>query len=297
MDRLFTSGSASYRGRLRQIFAHAEAEGYAVPSFNYNELWELVAIVKAAHAERAPALVAASAYRLLGIDVMAALGRVAMERQMGVFCHLDHAAQVEECIAAVDAGFASVMIDGSALSLDQNIALTRQVVDYAHSRNVFVEGELGRIGGQEDGMNVASEALARTEGVVRFVRETGVDSLAIAIGNVHGFYKAAPALDFELVGAVKRAVPVPPCKTSGTGIPAEGLQRTIRLGMRKVNIGTILHRTYVQGLEVELQRDPSTTDIAGLFAAASEPIVEVVRNYIRLCGASGRLPALFGEIR
>lgn len=289
----------SYRERLRRIYAHAEVAGYAVPAFNYNDLLELVAIVEAGRAEQAPVLVAASAsaYRVFGIDVMGALGRSAMGRHAGVFCHLDHARQAEEGITAVDAGFASVMIDGSALPLEENIALTRRVVAYAHPRGVFVEGELGRIGGQEDEAAAIQGALVRVEDVARFVEATDVDSLAIAIGNAHGFYKAEPELDFERLVEVKRTVPVPLVLHGGTGLPEGDLQCAIRLGMRKVNIGTLLHQTYLQALRAGLERDPTTTDVTGLLSSASAPVVEVVRACIRVCGASSQLLALSGEHR
>jgi ketose-bisphosphate aldolase len=288
----------SYRDRLQCVFAHAEARGYAVPAFNYSDPWELRAIVRAAETERAPVLAAASvgAYRVLGIKVMAALGRVAMEQHMGVFSHLDHARRAEECIAAVDAGFASVMIDGSALPLDENIALTHQVVAYAHPRGVFVEGELGRIGGREDDIAVAAAALVRVEEVTRFVEETGVDALAIGIGNAHGFYRAEPQLDFDRLAEVRRVASVPLVLHGGTGIPDEDLRRVIQLGMRKVNIGTLLHYTYVQGLRAELKSNPSTKDLAGLLSVASEPIVAVLRPYLMICGASGQLPVFLEEV-
>jgi ketose-bisphosphate aldolase len=278
------------RQLIKSLFAHAEALEFAVPAFNYNDLWELEAIVQAAKAETAPVLVAASAsaYRVLGIEMMAAIGRAAMAQQASVFCHLDHARKVEECKAAVDAGFSSVMIDGSPLPFDKNISITRQVVEYAHARGIFVEGELGRIGGREDEAITSGQSLVQIEEVIRFITETGVDSLAIAIGNAHGFYKAAPQLDFDRLQQVKGLTSIPLVLHGGTGIPKEDLKKAIRLGIRKVNIGTNVHFHYTQGLRAALEQNPETTDIPRLFTSAIVPVVEAVREAIRACGASGK---------
>ena len=164
-------------------------------------------------------LVAASAvaYRTSGVEMMAALDRAAMAKQNGVFSHLDHAQKVEDCRNAVDAGFASIMIDGSALPIEENIAFTRQVVEYAHAHGRFVEGELGCIGGREAVVS-ASQSLVQVEDVVSFINETGIDLLAIAIGNAHGFYKKLPQLDFKRLQQVNKLNPIPLVLHSGTGI-------------------------------------------------------------------------------
>jgi fructose-bisphosphate aldolase class II len=284
------------RQLIKSLYAHAESLEFALPAFNYNDLWELEAIVQAAKAETAPVFAAASAlaYRTLGIEMMAAIGRAAMAQHAGVFCHLDHARKLEECRAAVDAGFASVMIDGSALPFDENIWITRQVVEYAHARGKFVEGELGRLGGREVEAGNSGQSLVQVEEVVRFITETGVDSLAIAIGNAHGFYKAAPQLDFDRLQQVKGLTSIPLVLHGGTGIPQEELMKAIRLGIRKVNFGTIVHYHYAQGLRAALEQNPETTDIVHLFTSAIAPVVEAVREAIRACGASGKVKFLQG---
>jgi len=283
-----------YRQLIKNLFTQAESLEFALPAFNYNDQWELEAIIQAAKAENAPVLIAASAaaYRALGVEMMEVLGRMAMRQQAAVFSHLDHARQFEECKAAVDAGFASIMIDGSSLPFEENISITRQVVDYAHAHGVFVEGELGRIGGWGDETDHPDQLLVQVEEVVRFIVDTGVDSLAIAIGNAHGFYQAAPQLDFDLLRQVKALTSIPLVLHGGTGILQEDLKKVIRLGIRKVNIGTMIHYRYTQGLKAVLEKNPETTDVIHLFSSAIIPVVDTIREAIRACNASGRAKLL-----
>ncbi|MEA4910175.1 MAG: class II fructose-bisphosphate aldolase [Chloroflexi bacterium] len=283
----------NYHDRLSAYYQHARANGYAIPAFNFNDMWQLLAIQRAAQQEKAPVLAAAtgSVIKAIGMGITAAMGRWGMEDQPGFFLHLDHSKKVEECQAAVDAGFASVMIDGSALPLEENIAMTRAVVAYAHPRGVFVEGELGRLGGREEDVS-GGAALVQIEDVQRYVNETGVDSLAVAIGNAHGFYKAAPVLDFKRLEEVGQVVSIPLVLHGGTGIPEDQLRQAIRLGMNKVNVGTLLHHAYLQGLRTALNEAPDSYDVKAAFGQAIQPVIAVVCQSIHRVGANGRLEGL-----
>ena len=178
------------------------------------------------------------------VDLVASLAKRA---GVPVVLHLDHGKDPEVVSAALDAGFRSVMFDGSELPLDENIRLTREMVELAHARGATIEGELGQFG-QEQGAGGDAGALTDPSEAGRFVRETGVDFLAPAVGNAHGFYKLPPKLRFDLIEAIAAEANVPLSLHGGTGIPLADVARAGRLGMRKMNIATQLHRDFSEAV-------------------------------------------------
>lgn len=161
--------------------------------------------------------------------------------------HLDHATDITDCYRAIDAGFTSVMYDGTLVDFDTNMDHTKKVVSYAHKRGVTVEAELGKVGGAEASEHNDAGYKTKPEDVAVFVEKTKVDCLAVAIGNAHGFYKLEPKLDFQLLKKIKEVTDIPLVLHGGTGIPVEDLRKAIGLGIRKINFFTEIDRAYVKG--------------------------------------------------
>lgn len=277
---------------LRELLSKADEDGYAIPSFNYSDIWDFKAIVEAAEEERAPIMIASNPLVVaeLGPQICAGFATPAMElASIPLIHHLDHSFTAEMCETCMDCGYPSVMIDGSKLGLEENIAMVKRVTAYAKTRDVHVEAEIGKIKGKGiEGDFEGGDFLAAVEDAVALVKATGVDSLAVGIGSAHGFYQGKPELNFERLEEINRAVDVPLVLHGGTGIPREDVQRAIRAGINKVNVGTIIHCTYMNTLHKELDRageNPYTLDV---MKAAREPIKAVVKMWIRTCMADGK---------
>lgn len=208
---------------INHVLQTADREGYAVPAFNYSDIWELEGIVEAAAEERATVYIASNmrVAETVGLPYLGAMGRTAYEQTGGhIINHLDHSSSVELCKQAVDCGYMSVMIDASMCPLEENIAKTREVVEYAHKYGVVVEAEIGRILGRNvEGTYEGDEYLVQVADAVRMAEETGVDSLAVGIGTAHGFYKEAPRINIQRLVEVNAAVAIPLVLHGGTGVP------------------------------------------------------------------------------
>ena len=281
--------------QVREILARADAEGFAVPAFNYSDIWDFLAIVEAAEELAAPIFISSNQMVVtdIGIDVCGAFGAAAMKKAgVPVFHHLDHCRSVELCLAAVDNHYPSVMIDASMLPLDTNIAAVKQVVTYAHSRGVHVEAEVGRIrGAGYEGGHSGNDYLAQVHEAVRLVSETGVDSLAVGIGTAHGFYEGKPEIHFDRLAEIKSEVKAPLVLHGGTGIPAEDIRRAIKEGISKVNVGTIIHCTYMNTVRAELISRGENAYTLDVMKPARAAVREVVKAWIRTCMADGKARA------
>lgn len=275
------------------LLKDAAAEGYAVGAFNCNNMEIVQAIVTAAEAEKAPVILQASqgAIKYAGVDYIAAMVRVAARRaRVPVALHLDHGTSFDQVVCCLVAGFTSVMIDGSHLPLEQNIALTRQVVSVARPVGASVEAELGRIGGVEDDIAVDErEAFFTDPGEARyFVEQTGVDSLAVAIGTAHGRYKGRPQLDFARLARIREQVSVPLVLHGASGVPDDDLKEAIRLGVRKINIDTNIREAFVEAIRRRLAEDPREIDPRKILGPARDAAVETIREKMRVFGCSGK---------
>jgi len=253
---------------LGSTLREKRSTGTAIPAFNYSCLWDLLAIANVADRTGTPVMVAANPHvaQAIGVDLCTAMvSSLSRRSRVLLFDHLDHSTSVELCVRAIDTGFPSVMIDGSACSLDENVRLTDEVVRYAHPRGVVVEAEIGRIlgrGVEADGGD--GVFLADIDEAVELVERTGVDSLAVGIGTAHGLYKGTPQLRFDLLEEIASRVAVPLVLHGGTGIPDEDIRTAIRLGISKVNVGTMIHLSYMHGMKRELNDadpNPYTIDI------------------------------------
>ena len=267
---------------LRSLLVEYRALGKAIPAFNYSDVWDLKAIIQAVSLHGIPVMVATNPLvaKCLGIELCQSMVEsMRAHVDFPVFNHLDHSTSVELCFDAIDAGYDSVMIDGSALPLDENIDMVSQVVARAHGKDIFVEAELGRIKGHgiESSVSDDDDYLAKVEDVATLVQRTGVDAVAVGIGTAHGFYQGAPKLHFGRLQEISDAVPVPLVLHGGTGIPDGDIKHAIRLGITKVNIGTIIHTTYMTSLLEALQdagENPYTLDILEKTLPHIEKIVD-----------------------
>lgn len=278
---------------MKEMLQQAREHQYAVGQFNVNGLSWVHAILDAAQAEQAPVIVAASD-RLIdflgGYRTIATLVRVLVEEKgitVPVALHLDHGKSVDSCLHAIDAGFTSVMFDGSHGPIDQNIKQTRQVVEYAAPHGISVEAEVGTVGGIEDGL-IGGIQYADLHECVRIVEETGIDALAAALGSVHGKYIGEPKLGFTEMEAISQAIGIPLVLHGASGIPLHQLTRAIELGHAKVNINTESVTAWSLQLRQTLADHPDTTEPRTILTPARQAIEDSVRAKIREFRSSGK---------
>jgi len=238
---------------LKNLMATAAAARVCLPALDIGggQPDFLQGILAACEAARCPAvlLVWAPGATYVGLDACVDLvASFARRASVPVVLHLDHGKDAETVSRALDLGFASVMFDGSEHPLDENIRLTRVMAELAHARGATIEGELGSFG-QEQADAAGDSHLADPEQAGRFVAETGVDLLAPAVGNAHGFYKAPPRLRFDLIERIAAVTGVPLSLHGGTGIPFADVRRAGELGMRKINIASQLHRDFSEAIQ------------------------------------------------
>jgi fructose-bisphosphate aldolase class II len=299
----------------KELLLAAKRGAYAVGAFNIQNLESLLAVVEAAVEEKSPVIVAVtpSAIKYGGLKYLTALVKVAAENApVSMSLHLDHGEDVETVRKCLEAGFTSVMIDGSHLPFEENVALTRRVVEMAHPMGVSVEGELGRLTGVEEKTVEEREAvLTDPDEAEEFVKRTGVDALAVSIGTSHGAYKfkGEPKLDFERLRLIREKVDVPLVLhgassvpqwiiekatkygaelTGAKGIPEDHVKRAISLGITKINIDTDLRLAFTATVREVLANQPKEFDPRKILGPAKEAMKEVVKAKMRLFGSSGK---------
>lgn len=273
----------------REMLLDAQRNHYALGAFNVENMEMMQAVIAAAEAERLPVILQTtpSTLKYASTAVYAAMAEaMAAKATVPVAMHLDHGTGFALCQQGAADGYTSLMIDGSKLSLEENIALTRQVVELAAgcAHAPSVEAELGRLGGKEDDLEVkeGEDLSTDPEEAVRFVTETGVDSLAVAIGTAHGFYKGTPKLDFARLAELRDAVSVPLVLHGSSGVPDEDVRRAITLGVCKVNFATELRVAYTEGVRRVLE-DTAVYDPKKYGEAGREAVVALVRHRMRIC--------------
>lgn len=278
---------------LKDLLKQADDGGYAIPAFNYSDVWEMEAIIKAAEALHSPVMIATNAavVETHGVEYLAKQGAAAADQAtVPVINHLDHCFKPEICEAAIRAGYPSVMIDQSHCELEHNIAVTKHIVEMAAPLDVAVEGEIGRIKGKSvEGTYNGDDFLVDVPSAVKMARETGVTSLAIGIGNAHGFYTETPKLNFRRLQEVNEAISTPLVLHGGTGISPEDIQKAIRLGINKVNVGTLLHYCYVTKLRSILKENPDTYNVISVMTPVLEEITQTVKACIRMCMSDNKI--------
>ena len=250
---------------FNEMLQKAKEGHYAVPQFNINNLEWTKYILEKCNELKIPVILGVSegaAKYMGGFLVVSSMVKTMIESlkiEIPVCIHLDHGSSFESCKSAIDAGFTSVMIDGSKHELKENIEITKAVVDYAHERGISVEAEVGHIGGTED--NVSSSILNATlEDCVELYKNTGIDSLAPALGSVHGFYKGEPNLDFKTMQEINNTLPIPLVLHGGTGIPEDKIKQAISCGISKININTDLQVVWSKAVREFLNEDEKVYD-------------------------------------
>ncbi|MDY0303489.1 MAG: class II fructose-bisphosphate aldolase [Sphaerochaeta sp.] len=279
---------------LKYALERAKEGNYAVGAFNFFNLENLKGVIEAASLTKSPVIAMASvgAMKIMGEKlVVAATRAISEEYGTEVVLHLDHATDYDMICRCIDNGFTSVMIDASQKSFEENVQITRKVVDYARKYGVSVEAELGHVGGVEDHIKVDERSALFTvpnEAKV-FVEETGIDALAVAVGTVHGFYKSEPKIDFDRIAAIRKLTDLPLVLHGGTGVSDVDLRRAIEAGITKINVGTELK---VHGLfDVMKAGSNASTDseprtISKMMIAACS---QIVQNKIKVFGSEGKL--------
>lgn len=299
----------------KEILNSAMAGNYAVGAFNIHNLESLQAVVTAAQEEKSPVIVAVtpSAIKYAGLFYLTKIVQTAAQlMSLPMSLHLDHGKDIETVRKCVNVGFTSVMIDGSHLNFEENIALTSKVVRLAHSKDVAVEAELGRLAKVEEASVEEKEAiLTDPEAAKEFVERTDVDALAVAIGTSHGAYKfkGEPKLDFKRLTKIKEKTGIPlvlhgassvpawiiakatkyGAQLAGAkGIPNESIKQAIKLGITKINIDTDLRLTFTATVREVLATSPSQFDPRKILGPAREAMKEIVKSKMRLFGSSGK---------
>ena len=270
----------------RPLLAAATRAGKAVAALNFYNAETLIAHVRAAKATNESIILQTteSTINYLGLEMIVGMATVAADQlQQPVALHLDHGGSYELAARCIENGYTSVMIYGSKMSFADNCALTRRVVELAHSAGVSVEGELGHVGQNNDPAAAATRFLTEARDAVRFVNETNVDALAVAIGTAHGFYKGEVELDFDRLQEIHAAIPNTPLVLhGGSGVSADLLQESIACGIRKVNFGTELKNAFTKAIKRSLSSSDDI-DLRRTFAPAIAAVEEISRSKIRIC--------------
>lgn len=294
-----------------EMFRKAYEGGYAIGAFNVNNMEIIQGITEAAKEVNSPLIlqVSAGARKYANHTYLYKLVEAAVEETgLPIALHLDHGEDFEICKACIDGGFTSVMVDGSKHSFEDNIALTRKVVDYAHQHGVVVEGELGRLAGIEDDVNVSAEDSSYTDPnqVEEFVKATGVDSLAIAIGTSHGAFKfkpgTKPQLRFDILEEISRRLPGFPIVLHGAssvvpqyvdminanggqlqdaiGVPEDQLRQAAGMAVCKINIDSDLRLAMTAGVRQQIMADPAGFDPRGYLKVGRQCVHDLVKDKI-----------------
>ncbi len=277
----------------KELLLDAQKNGYAVGAFNINNMEIIQAIVEAAEETNSPVILQASqgGIKYAGIEYIAELGKLAARKaKVPVALHLDHGTDFDQVMLCIRHGFSSVMIDGSRFALEENIAYTKKVIEVAKAVGVSVEAELGKIGGTEDHITVSEKDATFTspDEALRFVNETDVDFLAIAVGTAHGVYKGEPKLDFDRIKAISDIISVPLVLHGSSGVPEEALKKAISLGISKINIDTDIRIAFANGVKEFLKNNPDNFDPRKILGPAKAQMKEIIKAKMEIFGSVNR---------
>jgi len=273
------------------MLCKAQQERYAIGAFNIENMEMAQAVLEVAQQEKAPVILQTTPSTLCYAppEVFVGIVKGLMKAvTVPVALHLDHGNSLELLDNVLSAGFSSVMFDGSALPLKENIEMTSRAVRIAEPYRVSVEAELGRVGGKEDSLDVKADNKTDPQEALWFTEKTCVDSLAVGIGTVHGFYRGVPALDKQLLGKIRSMLEVPLVLHGASGLPDADVRDCIALGVCKVNFATELRAAYTDGVKETLYRQPDLFDPKIIGDAGKTHVRELVRKKIRLCGCAGK---------
>jgi fructose-bisphosphate aldolase class II len=299
----------------KDLMVPARKNGYAIAAFNIQNLESMKAVVEAATEEKSPAImqITPSVLKYANLEYITGLAKIAAQTApVPLTIHLDHGEDYDTAIKCVNAGFSSVMIDGSFLSFNENIAVTKKVVEVAHAKGVSVEAELGKLAGVEERSVEEKEAiLTDPQNAVEFVAKTGVDTLAVAIGTSHGAYKfkSQAKLDLERLKTISQKISIPLVLHGASSVPSwivekatkygatlEGakgvsedqLKQAITLGIAKINIDTDMRLAFTATVREVLANNPKEFDPRKILGPAKDAMKEVAKGKMRLFGSSGK---------
>lgn len=276
----------------KELLLDAQKNHYAIGAFNVENMEMVQAVIAAAEELCAPVILQTTPGTLKYASAEMYHANVAAAARMAkvpVVMHLDHGNSFDLAVRAFHAGYTSIMIDGSQSPFAENIALSRRVVEVCHAGSIPVEAELGKVGGKEDDLDGGSgNGYTVPEEAALFAQETGVDSLAVAIGTAHGVYKGIPKLDLERITQIRQLVDVPLVLHGTSGVPDDTVRECIARGMCKINYATDLRIAYTEGVREYLQNNPTAYDPKKYGAAGRDRVKAYVLKKIPVCGCNGR---------
>lgn len=277
----------------KEMLQHAQKKGYAVPAFNIHNLETLQVVVETAAKLCSPVILAGTpgTFSYAGRDYLQGLVEVAARKHhIPITLHLDHHEDATDIKASIDLGTKSVMIDASHFPYEENIAIVKKIVAYAHQNDVTVEAELGKLGGQEDDLIVAASDAYYTdpEAAKDYVKRTGIDSLAVAIGTAHGLYQSEPVLDLKRLKQIQKKVDIPLVLHGASGVPIEMVRKCIENGICKVNIATELKIPFSDALRHYLIEHPDANDPRKYMEPAKRAMAKIVSEKIKMCMSENR---------
>lgn len=269
-----------------RLMKRAEKENYAIPAFNIDNLESAMAVSEIMHEMRTPVIVQMIPRTLNygGIAIYPAMMRELMaDCPVDYALHLDHGSSLALAKKCVAGGFSSVMFDGSLMPFEDNIKFTKEVTDFALPMDVSVEGELGTIGGKEEGDTDIEASYTKVSEAEEFVRRTNVSTLAIGVGTAHGVYKGTPHINIERIKEIHAAIDTPLVLHGASGLSDEVLKDCIAAGITKINFATELRQAYTNGIKAEFAKDPEVFDPKIYMRGAIDNIKEVLRHKINIC--------------
>jgi len=282
---------------LDKILADAKKRKYAIGGFAISNLDFIDCLMDSAIEENSPIILQLAEAHLKYLDlekIVPAILNVAKNVKIPITIHLDHGKSLKTVLKAIRAGFNSVMFDGSSHTLEENIKLTRRVVEIAHDAGISVEGEIGYIGGESAGANVAAvyspkkENFTKVEEAFKFVKETKVDAVAISVGNAHGLYTGKPDLDFERISEIRKAVDIPLVLHEGSGISEDGFKKAIEMGICKINYYTEMSVIAVKKLRDFLVLNQEFNSYPDLIKIAMTEVKNHVKEIMKIFGSSNK---------
>ena len=268
----------------RQMLLDAQANHYAIGAFNVENLEMFQAVIAAAEKLGTPVMLQTTAATLkyAGPELFAGIAK-AVDSKIPFCMHLDHGDSPDLCMRALRAGYTSIMIDGSRMPLEENIALVKRVTEACRPCGIPVEAELGKVGGKEDDIT-ADGGYTDPKDAEVFVEQTGVDSLAVAIGTAHGVYKGTPHLDIDRLIQIRKAIDIPLVLHGASGVPEDAVRECVRQGICKVNYATELRQAYTRAIRDCLTANPDVFDPKFYGKPARSAVIETVIKRITLCG-------------
>ena len=277
----------------REIMLDAQRNKYAVGAFNVENMDMVLAVMSAAEETKSPVIMQTTpgTLKYAGAEMYFANIRAAAERSnIPVACHLDHGNSFTLAVQAFHAGYTSIMIDGSKLPFEANIALTKSVVDLCHAANIPVEAELGRVGGKEDDLDNTRTVNPYTDPkeAAEFVERTGCDFLAVGIGTAHGVYKGTPQINFDVLSEIRKVVDIPLVLHGTSGVPDDQVIKCVSMGMCKVNYATDLRIAFTHGIKEYLSGNPEAFDPKKYGAFGIEEVKRYVIGRMQVIGSCGR---------